>query len=818
MTELEKVLSTSKRSFEAQESTLKYLRDDVGRLQQRLEDTTTANDDLYLHNLQLREKAQARDKELAETTERITDWEAKFKKLDLQFQRAQQTLEQQSREEEEEEQQGLKSKERTPSSAQQQSEDAQSAMETANVLTRENEQFRLTIQNLQAQLHHYNSSFHNLVGERDTLAQQYQTHVTQMRAHAQEMETNLKVEEEEKAKLEEELAEKLTSLQELKAELDDWKARGSSTEDAERQEVITSTSAASLEARDSPQPSILEMSVNTESQSLTESIVIIRQLQNEIEILRGENSRLNIALEEEGVKAEQLADKIRADEADAADRQQLLINFENDKQALSRALAQNKELKAQLAEMQDGFVHLNEEKCRLTSQLEYERHATKEANHVLQAREEALKRLSAELEGRETRLRQVETKAEQNDVVIKDLEIKLATNSIERNTDQETTLHFGVNQRLMDTLQEELAGAQDAINALSGQNSELRGQVVELERRKIMVKEVVKEGDSVAGAAEIMAAGARRDEEKINELLAQRDALANRYEDTEEKCKALRIQLETMRLHMEASTSANASMFAAAVQEEDQDEAEISTVVVRVDKREEPIPEISFSMSQENRAVEMMDLNEDVDTTGSSNPAVQLEETKFDTATEIENIDLGSVSEEEDDATSNKVNHSSHERVDESMDSIRPTSPHSDLKSQTPRRSISSSSSSPDESSDASSQEGEDDDEDWEVTSRKKKKSHGLCKKKSDLSEGEGQFVNKRDDKENEPKKVSRESASPRGETSKGVDAGVQSDEVMSVSSGSSSETEVELVKWRDKYENLNSSMGKLTQVSIELV
>ena len=37
------------------------------------------------------------------------------------------------------------------------------------------------------------------------------------------------------------------------------------------------------------------------------------------------------------------------------------------------------------------------------------------------------------------------------------------------------------------------------------------------------------------------------DEAMINELLRQRDALANRYEDTEEKCKALTIQLETMR-------------------------------------------------------------------------------------------------------------------------------------------------------------------------------------------------------------------------------------------------------------------------------
>ena len=310
---------------------MKYLRDDVARLQQRLEDTTTANDDLYLHNLQLREKAAAREKELAESGEIVADWEAKYKKLDLQFQRAQQTLEQHRREEEEEgllkEEEDVK-KEKSPSSAQDPSpqpsvngDDADSL----NTFKRDNEQLRNNVQNLQAQLHHYNASFQNLVGERDTLAQQYQNHFTQMKTHAQELETKLKAEEKGKSELEEEMREKLAELDELRRELEEWKGKVVVDEREESSNVTP--------PKEENAASLLDASAaNTEGQSLAESLAIIRQLQSEIEILGGENSRLALTLEEECVKSAQLTDRIRADENDAADRKRLLANVENDKQ------------------------------------------------------------------------------------------------------------------------------------------------------------------------------------------------------------------------------------------------------------------------------------------------------------------------------------------------------------------------------------------------------------------------------------------------------------------------------------------------------
>ena len=40
------------------------------------------------------------------------------------------------------------------------------------------------------------------------------------------------------------------------------------------------------------------------------------------------------------------------------DKEQLLDSMQSDKTALSRAIAQNKELKSQLAELQNGFVKM----------------------------------------------------------------------------------------------------------------------------------------------------------------------------------------------------------------------------------------------------------------------------------------------------------------------------------------------------------------------------------------------------------------------------------------------------------------------------
>ncbi|XP_040338419.1 golgin subfamily A member 2 [Herpailurus yagouaroundi] len=62
----------------------------------------------------------------------------------------------------------------------------------------------------------------------------------------------------------------------------------------------------------------------------------------------------------------------------AEERKQILETMQNDRTTISRALSQNRELKEQLAELQNGFVRLSNENMEITSALQSEQHVKKE--------------------------------------------------------------------------------------------------------------------------------------------------------------------------------------------------------------------------------------------------------------------------------------------------------------------------------------------------------------------------------------------------------------------------------------------------------
>ena len=63
-------------------------------------------------------------------------------------------------------------------------------------------------------------------------------------------------------------------------------------------------------------------------------------------------------LEEKEGAISELESRVSELGAEAGDRTQLLESVQSDKTALSRALTQNKDLKQQLAELQNGFVKM----------------------------------------------------------------------------------------------------------------------------------------------------------------------------------------------------------------------------------------------------------------------------------------------------------------------------------------------------------------------------------------------------------------------------------------------------------------------------
>lgn len=75
------------------------------------------------------------------------------------------------------------------------------------------------------------------------------------------------------------------------------------------------------------------------------------------------NRRLNSLLEERELERMALLDRLDQASEERGDRQQLLVEMQSDKTALSRALAQNRELKTQMVELEASYVHTVS--CRL---------------------------------------------------------------------------------------------------------------------------------------------------------------------------------------------------------------------------------------------------------------------------------------------------------------------------------------------------------------------------------------------------------------------------------------------------------------------
>ena len=69
----------------------------------------------------------------------------------------------------------------------------------------------------------------------------------------------------------------------------------------------------------------------------------------------------------------------------AIDSGALLETMSRDKEALSRAVAQNRELKTQLVELQDGFVRLSQQNMELALDVETERFRVSQLTRQLEA-------------------------------------------------------------------------------------------------------------------------------------------------------------------------------------------------------------------------------------------------------------------------------------------------------------------------------------------------------------------------------------------------------------------------------------------------
>ncbi|KFO31894.1 Golgin subfamily A member 2 [Fukomys damarensis] len=219
------------------------------------------------------------------------------------------------------------------------------------------------------------------------------------------------------------------------------------------------------------------------------------RLQKELERLAGQLqaqvqdneslSRLNREQEERLLQLEREAE-VWGEQAE--ERRQILESMQSDRTTISRAVSQNRELKEQLAELQDGFIRLTNENMEMTNALQSEQHVKKELAKKLGQLQEKLAELT---EMMELKSQEVQGLQQQREQLLSQLQQYTA--AWQQVTSEKEALHrqFLVHTQLLDQLQheqmqgktaedrarQELRETQERLEASSKQNRQLQAQL-----------------------------------------------------------------------------------------------------------------------------------------------------------------------------------------------------------------------------------------------------------------------------------------------------------------------------------------------------
>ncbi|KAK2910806.1 hypothetical protein Q8A67_002939 [Cirrhinus molitorella] len=265
----------------------------------------------------------------------------------------------------------------------------------------------------------------------------------------------------------------------------------------ELQEKITELeNAAALMSKEQEPQAVSQASGPSESElALQETISSLQQerdalsLQYQAQVR--DNEQLSRLVQEQEVRLEELERQAERDAEDAQDRLRILEDVQSDKATISRALAQNRDLKDQLAELQNGFVKLTNENMELTSALQSEQHIKKEIARKMGQLQEDLHNAKEQLQ---EKCGEVGSVLEQRDQYLAHLQQYTA--GYQQLVAEREHLHkqFLQQAQLMDRLQHdevqgkvqleqshiELQEAQEKLNRLARDNEELKTEVQEL--------------------------------------------------------------------------------------------------------------------------------------------------------------------------------------------------------------------------------------------------------------------------------------------------------------------------------------------------
>ncbi|XP_073456536.1 golgin subfamily A member 2 isoform X5 [Aquarana catesbeiana] len=235
-------------------------------------------------------------------------------------------------------------------------------------------------------------------------------------------------------------------------------------------------------------PSETEQALQNEVEKLQQEF---EELQSRYQALVQDNSQLSRLNQEQEERLLELEKTLERQSEENVDKQQILENMQSDKATISRALTQNRQLKEQLAEFQNGFVKLTNENLELTNGLQSEQHVKKELAKRLGQLQESLGDFKEQLA---TRDQEVQLLTAQRDEISAHLQQYVAAYqqvSIEK---EEIQRQYLLQAQLMDRLQhdevqgkvnvemhlKELQHSRESLELLTKENQELRAQVLQI--------------------------------------------------------------------------------------------------------------------------------------------------------------------------------------------------------------------------------------------------------------------------------------------------------------------------------------------------
>uniref|UniRef100_A0AAY5KC06 Golgin subfamily A conserved domain-containing protein n=1 Tax=Esox lucius TaxID=8010 RepID=A0AAY5KC06_ESOLU len=249
-------------------------------------------------------------------------------------------------------------------------------------------------------------------------------------------------------------------------------------------------------------------------QELEAHITDLKQAAGEMAvlILLRDNEQLSRMCSEQESRLSELERHAERGAEDAEDRRRMLEDVQSDKATISRALAQNRTLKDQLAELQNGFVKLTNENMELTTALQSEHHVKKELGRRMGQLQEDLHNVKEQLE---LKSQEYQALLEQRDQIVAHLQQYSAGYTALATEREQLHRQYLQQSQLMDRLQhdenqgrvqlemshKQLEQYQERLQQLSRDNDQLKAEVTELLNSSALATPPRDQGDGLEGGS-----------------------------------------------------------------------------------------------------------------------------------------------------------------------------------------------------------------------------------------------------------------------------------------------------------------------------